>query len=50
MAEDAELLRQYALERSQVAFAVLVDRYLNLVYSVALPYVMARRDRDVWYD
>ena len=36
MAEDSELLRQYALERSQAAFAALVDRYLNLVYSVAL--------------
>lgn len=36
MQEDAELLRRYVRERSQVAFAELVRRHLNLVYSVAL--------------
>src|SRR5688572_27421528 len=33
---DAELLRRYANERSETAFAELVRRYLNLVYSAAL--------------
>src|SRR4051812_11631616 len=36
MTEDAELLRRYAQERSQGAFAELVRRRVNLVYSVAL--------------
>ena len=34
--EDAELLRRYADEKSEAAFAELVRRHLNLVYSVAL--------------
>jgi RNA polymerase sigma factor (sigma-70 family) len=34
--DDMELLRQYALRRSEEAFAALVARYVNLVYSVAL--------------
>src|SRR5579871_3098726 len=33
---DSELLRRYADERSEVAFAELVRRHLDLVYSVAL--------------
>jgi RNA polymerase sigma factor (sigma-70 family) len=36
MIEDAELLRRYASERSEAAFAELVRRRVNLVYSVAL--------------
>ena len=34
--EDAELLRRYAADRSEAAFAELVRRHLDLVYSVAL--------------
>src|SRR5437660_404269 len=33
---DGELLRRYATERSEAAFAELVRRYLDLVYSAAL--------------
>ncbi|MEO5959139.1 MAG: sigma-70 family RNA polymerase sigma factor, partial [Opitutaceae bacterium] len=36
MTEDAELLSRYADEQSEAAFAELVRRHLNLVYSVAL--------------
>ena len=36
MIDDAELLRQYASERSNSAFAELVSRHIDLVYSVAL--------------
>ena len=36
MSEDVELLRRYAGERAEEAFAELVDRHLNLVYSAAL--------------
>src|SRR5262245_61387826 len=36
MIEDAELLRRYAEERSETAFAELVRRHLGLVYGVAL--------------
>jgi RNA polymerase sigma factor (sigma-70 family) len=32
---DAELLRRYASDRSQTAFAELVNRHLDLVYSAA---------------
>jgi uncharacterized protein (TIGR03435 family) len=35
-ADDIELLRQYAGENSEPAFAALVGRHVNLVYSVAL--------------
>ena len=33
---DAELLRRYAEEKSEAAFAELVRRHLDLVYSTAL--------------
>jgi RNA polymerase sigma factor (sigma-70 family) len=36
MTEDMELLRQYARHHSEDAFATLVSRHINLVYSVAL--------------
>jgi RNA polymerase sigma factor (sigma-70 family) len=35
MIEDAELLRRYAADRSEAAFAELVQRHLALVYAVA---------------
>jgi RNA polymerase sigma factor (sigma-70 family) len=34
--DDIELLRQYAVENSEAAFATLVARHVNLVYSTAL--------------
>ena len=34
--EDITLLRAYAQDGSEAAFATLVSRHLNLVYSVAL--------------
>ncbi len=36
MTPDGELLRQYAVEGSEAAFAELVRRHVDLVYSVAL--------------
>ncbi|MGA2173896.1 MAG: sigma-70 family RNA polymerase sigma factor [Verrucomicrobiota bacterium] len=36
MSEDAELLRRYATERSESAFAELIRRHVDLVYSAAL--------------
>ena len=35
-ADDMELLREFATSNSQPAFATLVQRHINLVYSVAL--------------
>jgi len=34
--DDMELVREYALQRSEEAFAELVSRHINLVYSTAL--------------
>jgi RNA polymerase sigma factor (sigma-70 family) len=34
--DDMELVREYARNKSETAFATLVSRYVNLVYSVAL--------------
>jgi RNA polymerase sigma factor (sigma-70 family) len=36
MPEDTELLQRYVADRSEAAFAELVRRHINLVYSVAL--------------
>ena len=36
MTPDCELLRQYARTQSEAAFAELVQRHVNLVYSAAL--------------
>jgi RNA polymerase sigma factor (sigma-70 family) len=36
MSEDAELLRRYATEQSEAAFAELIRRHVDLVYSAAL--------------
>jgi RNA polymerase sigma factor (sigma-70 family) len=36
MIDDLELVRQYAHSKSEEAFATLVHRHVNLVYSVAL--------------
>ncbi len=36
MSEDAELLSRYVRDRSEAAFAGLVERHLPLVYSAAL--------------
>src|SRR5262249_39270555 len=37
--DDGALLRQYLADRSDAAFAALVTRHINLVYSVALRHV-----------
>lgn len=49
MNEDAELLHQYAAEHSEAAFAELIRRHLDLVYSAALRLVNgdAHRAQDV---
>ena len=36
MNDDLTLLREYAASNSEAAFAALVNRHVNLVYSVAL--------------
>ena len=36
MTDDLALVREYARTRSETAFAALVSRHLNLVYSIAL--------------
>ena len=49
MNEDAELLRRYAIEHSEPAFAELIRRHVDLVYSAALRVVNgdAHRAQDV---
>src|SRR5688572_23849813 len=37
--DDMELLREYALRNSEPAFATLVSRHVDLVYSAALRHV-----------
>jgi len=39
MIDDMQLVRQYARNQSEGAFATLVSRHVNLVYSVALRHV-----------
>lgn len=36
MNDDMELVREYAARQSEPAFAALVERHINLVYSAAL--------------
>ena len=36
MTEDMELVREYAAQQSEPAFATLVSRHINLIYSAAL--------------
>ena len=43
MTEDLQLLREYAENRSEQAFAQLVTRHVNLVYSTALRLVHERQ-------
>jgi RNA polymerase sigma factor (sigma-70 family) len=43
MTKDLELLRKYAQEHSEEAFAELVDRHLDFVYSVAFRRVRCRQ-------
>lgn len=45
MAEDTQLLRQYAETRAQDAFAMLVERHISLVYSAALRQLGGARHR-----
>ncbi len=49
MLDDAQLFRRYAEENSEEAFAVLVTRNLDLVYSAALRQLGgdAHRAKDV---
>ena len=49
MNDDAELLRRYAIEHSEAAFAELVRRHVDLVYSAALRLVNgdAHRAQDI---
>ena len=41
---DMDLVREYADRNSEAAFAELVQRHINLVYSVALRYAGNPRD------
>jgi hypothetical protein len=40
--DDHELLGQYARTESETAFATLVARYVNLVYSAGLRFIKPR--------
>jgi RNA polymerase sigma factor (sigma-70 family) len=44
--DDHELLAQYVGQRSEEAFAALVRRYINLVYSVALRHTSDPHDAE----
>ncbi len=41
---DMDLMRQYADQKSEAAFSVLVNRHINLVYSVALRFTANSQD------
>jgi len=46
--DDMQLLKEYAARNSEAAFAALVQRHINLVYSVALRHVRdAHKAQDV---
>ncbi|MCI0540297.1 MAG: TIGR03435 family protein [Verrucomicrobiales bacterium] len=45
-ANDLDLAREFARSNSESAFAVLVQRHINLVYSVALRYVGHTHDAE----
>lgn len=46
MTDDMQLLAQYAAAQSEDAFATLVSRYVNLVYSAALRQVGNRHEAE----
>lgn len=43
---DMDLVREYATRNSESAFAELVQRHVNLVYSVAMRYVGNSQDAE----
>lgn len=45
MIPDADLLRQYATQRDEAAFAELVSRHLPLVFSIAVRQLNGSSDR-----
>src|SRR4051794_7873921 len=46
MMGDIELLQEYTTKKSEQAFATLVSRHINMVYSVALRYVGNRQHAE----